>query len=153
MEELYIRKINVTFIITFFLLLSACSNSVVKTDNSNETVESGQAVESGRAKLSQSGKEIDMWLIGGAELNLGNERLEKGKNITFSLESDEEREIEIGIISTSTEEIYSNIVKNGNGIVDIIVPHNDDYSIYVKNNESDITNLKIELNIKLAKID
>ncbi|MGE7948938.1 hypothetical protein [Lysinibacillus sp. NPDC093688] len=147
------KKINFTFIITFSLLLSACSNSVDETNNYVPTVESGQTVESGRAKLSQNGKEIEMRLIGGAELNLGNERLEKGKNITFSLVSDEEREIEIGIISISTEEIYSNIVKNGNGIVDIIVPYNDDYSIYVKNNDSDTANLNIKLNIKLAKID
>lgn len=150
------KKINITFfIITIFLILSACSNSIIETNEVENmpTNNSKIAVEAGQAKLSPNGKEIEIGLIGGADLNIGKEQLEKDKTITFSLESKEESEIVIGIMSVSTKEIYSDVVKNGTGIVDILVPQNDEYRIYVKNNDTNSVNLNIELNIQLDKID
>lgn len=150
------KKINITFfIITIFLLLSACSNSIIETKEVENmpTNNSNAAVEAGQAKLSPNGKEIEIGLIGGADLNIGKEQLEKDRTITFSLESKEESEIVIGIMSVSTKEIYSDVVENGTGIVDILVPQNDEYRIYVKNNDTNSVNLNIELNIQLDKID
>ncbi|MBP1994213.1 M56 family metallopeptidase [Paenibacillus eucommiae] len=108
----------------------------------------GAPVEGGQIRTSD-GKELSIWLAAGRSNNFGKMAWKKGEPITFSVQSEEIGELEIGIMSVSTDKVYSEIVTTGTGIVNITVPEDGDYRVYIKNNAIDIVHFQLKLNKKL----
>ncbi|GGG11216.1 hypothetical protein GCM10010912_64550 [Paenibacillus albidus] len=95
------------------------------------------------------GKELSIWMIGGGSNNFGQESWEQGETISFSVTSEQDQKLEIGIMSIATEEVFTETLQTGTGTVDIEVPENGDYRIYIKNHSPDRADFVIKLNKEL----
>ncbi|OAB40870.1 hypothetical protein PMSD_00840 [Paenibacillus macquariensis subsp. defensor] len=95
------------------------------------------------------GKDLAIWLIAGSSNNFGERALVKGETITWNVKSEQDRELIIGIMSVSTEKVYSELVKVGTGTVSLTIPEDGDYRIYVKNNSVSDANFRLILDRKL----
>lgn len=95
------------------------------------------------------GKDLSIWLIAGSSNNFGERALVKGETITWTVKCEQERELIIGIMSMSTEIVYSELVKVGTGTVTLTIPKDGDYRIYVKNNSLSDANFRLILDRKL----
>jgi hypothetical protein len=102
------------------------------------------AIESGGIET-KDGKNLSIRLTGGAYINFGEMPFQKGETFTLSVISEEESALEIGIMSISTEQVYSDLVKTGTGTVSITIPEDGDYRIYVSNKASDAADFKLKL--------
>jgi hypothetical protein len=70
----------------------------------------------------KDGKNLSIRLTGGASIQFGELPFQKGETFTLSVISEEERALAIGIMSISTEQVYSDLVKTGTGTVSITIP-------------------------------
>ncbi len=95
------------------------------------------------------GKDLSIWLTAGSSNNFGERDLLKGEAITWTVECEQERELNIGIMSISTEKVYSEIVKVGTGTITFTIPEDGNYRIYVENNSLDDANFHLILDKKL----
>jgi len=103
------------------------------------------AVEGGSIRTSD-GKELLIQLAAGTGNNFGKTARVNGEKIIFSVECDKARELEIGIISADTGRIYSQIVNVGTGVVEVAVPADGDYRIYVHNHANEAAQFRLTLN-------
>lgn len=95
------------------------------------------------------GKDLLVGLTAGSTNNFGKRDLVKGEVITWTIESEQERILEIGIMSVSTKKVISELVKSGTGAVTLTIPEDGDYRIYVKNNSVDDAKFLLKLDKKL----
>ena len=102
------------------------------------------AMESGGIET-KDGKHLFIWLAGGASVQFGELSFQKGETFTLSVFSEEERALAIGIISISTGQVYSDLVKTGTGTVSIPIPEDGDYRVHVGNQSSDAANFELRL--------
>lgn len=102
------------------------------------------AVEAGGIET-KDGKNLSIKLNGEATINFAELPFQKGEVFTLSVVSEEERALEIGIMSISTKQVYSDLVKSRTGSVNITVPEDGDYRIYISNKASDAANFELKL--------
>ncbi len=84
----------------------------------------------------KDGKNLSIWLAAGRDNNFAVMRRKQDETLTMSVESDQEIKLEIGIISVSSDKIYSESVLSGTGTVTITVPEDGDYRVYIKNHSA-----------------
>lgn len=102
------------------------------------------AIETGGIET-KDGKNLSIRLTGGASIQFGELPFQKGETFTLSVISEEERALAIGIMSISTEQVYSDLVKTGTGTVSITILEDGDYRIYVSNKASDAADFELKL--------
>jgi len=93
----------------------------------------------------KDGKNLSIWLGGEATNNFGELPFNKGESFTLTVTSEEERSLEIGLISISTEQVYSELVKTGKGTVVISIPEDGKYRVYVRNKSLDAADFDLKL--------
>jgi hypothetical protein len=109
-----------------------------------------EATEGAEIETRDGKEKMSIWLAAGNSINFGKTAwVIKGETITFSIECEQERKLEIGIMAISTEKVYSKIVKTGTGTIAITVPEDGEYRVYLKNHASDRADFQLKLNKKL----
>lgn len=103
----------------------------------------------GGISASADGKEMSIQMAGGSSNNFAQETWAKGETISFSVSNSQEQELEIGIMSIATEEVFSGNIRTGTGTVDIKVPEDGNYRIYIKNHSADVADFEVKLNKEL----
>lgn len=88
-------------------------------------------------------------LTAGGNNNFWEIGLLKGEVITWTIESEQGRILEIGIMSVSTKKVISEMVNYGTCIVILTIPEDGDYRIYVKYNSVDDAKFLLRLDKKL----
>lgn len=101
-------------------------------------------VEGGRI-TTRDGQNLSITLRGNGYNDFAELPFQKGETFTLSVTSKEERELEIGLLSISTDQEYGEFVKTGTGKVSITIPEDGDYRIYIRNHASDTADFKLEL--------
>jgi len=81
----------------------------------------------------KDGQTLDIQMAPGTSNNFGIMPRSKGEMVSMSVSSDQERALVVGIMSVSTEEIYSERLETGTGTITVTVPEDGDYRIYVSN--------------------
>lgn len=119
-------------------------HEVPPTTSSKESV-----VATAEISASADGKDLKIRMSGGNSNNFGRETWGKGEIISFSVTNSEEQELEIGLMSVETEEIISETLRTGTGIVEITIPEDGVYRIYIKNHAPDPANFEVNLNKEL----
>ncbi|MFC3747640.1 hypothetical protein [Paenibacillus sp. GCM10012306] len=95
------------------------------------------------------GKKLTIDLAAGRDNNFAKMTWKKDEPIIFSVQCEQERELEVGIMSVSTDKVYSGTVATGTGEVTITVPEDGDYRVYIKNHTDKVAHFILELNKKL----
>ncbi|MFE4710285.1 hypothetical protein ACFRAM_05350 [Paenibacillus sp. NPDC056722] len=95
------------------------------------------------------GKKLTIDLGAGRDNNFAKMAWKKDEDIIFSVQCEQEQELEVGIMSVSTDEVYSGTVATGTGKVTITVPKDGDYRVYIKNHTDHAAHFILELNKKL----
>lgn len=94
----------------------------------------------------KDGKNLDIYMD---ELsrsnNFGELPFEQGESFKMIVTSEELNQLEIGLMSISSEQIYSEVVESGTGSVVIKVPESGMYRIYVNKISSEPAHFKLEL--------
>jgi beta-lactamase regulating signal transducer with metallopeptidase domain len=103
------------------------------------------AAREGGGISSSNGRDLSVWLAAGQENNFGRAAWAKGETVTWSVECEQEGELEIGIMSVSTKKVYSQRIATGTGTVTITVPEDGDYRVYVKNHAKDVVRFLLKL--------
>lgn len=93
------------------------------------------------------GKNLKISMGGGTENNFGKLSLRKGETFNISVVSGNDGELEIGIMSITTEQVFSHIVKSEEGEFIITIPEDGEYRIYVSNKND----LPVTFDMKLSK--
>ncbi|WP_054941318.1 hypothetical protein [Paenibacillus ihuae] len=84
----------------------------------------------------KDGKDLSIWLAAGRDNNFAVMSRKQDETLTMSVESEQEIKLEIGIISVSSDKIYSESIPSGTGTVTITVPEDGDYRVYIKNHSA-----------------
>jgi hypothetical protein len=84
-------------------------------------------------------------MSGGAKNYFGELSFRKGETFKISVVSENDVELEIGILSITTEQVFSDIVKSGEGEFTITIPEAGEYRIYVSNKDEQSTNFVMKL--------
>lgn len=94
----------------------------------------------------------DAWMsiLSGKEFEIGKATWGKDEQITLSVKSERENELEVGVRSISTGNVYSETVKTGTGTVTIPISVDGDYEIFVKNNSLSSANVSINYIVNVA---
>ncbi|WP_139992214.1 hypothetical protein [Paenibacillus paridis] len=121
------------------------AQSEIVTEEYAKTLES-QVNMSGSIETND-GKNLSIWMAPMRSNNFGIIPWTQGETFTLTVESVREQELEIGIMSVSTDEIYSETIESGTGSVDIVIPEDGDYRVFIQNNELN----KAEFLLKLSK--
>lgn len=121
-----------------------------KASTEENRADDGQAialaapVEAGRI-TTRDGQNLSITLNGGGYNNFAELPFQKGEKFTLSVTSQEERELEIGLLSISTDQEYGEVVKTGTGTVSITIPEDGEYRIYVRNHAADAAEFTLQL--------
>lgn len=123
------------------MLIVGCSNAdqenLVQAPSSPVIQDSGpgiSSIEVGSIETND-GKNLKISMGGGTENNFGKLSFRKGDTFKISVVSENDGELEIGIMSITTEQVFSDIVKNGEGKFIITIPEDGEYRIYVSNKD------------------
>ncbi|WP_277468366.1 MULTISPECIES: hypothetical protein [unclassified Paenibacillus] len=68
----------------------------------------------------------------------------------MKVESDQEYKLEIGIMSVSSNQVYSEVVPGGTGEIKITVPADGDYRVYIKNHAAKEAHFRLILDEPLT---
>lgn len=79
------------------------------------------------------GKDLSVTLGAGRDTNFAVMNKKQGDILVMNVESDQEYKLEIGIMSVSSDQVYSEVVPGGTGEIKITVPADGDYGMYIKN--------------------
>ncbi|MFD0716290.1 hypothetical protein [Paenibacillus sp. GCM10027626] len=101
-------------------------------------------VEAGRI-TTKDGQNLSITLRGKGYNNFAQLSFQKGETFTLAVTSKEEGELEIGLLSISTEQEYGEFVKTGTGKVSITIPEDGEYRIYVRNHATDTADFQLRL--------
>ncbi|MFM1654771.1 M56 family metallopeptidase [Brevibacillus sp. B_LB10_24] len=115
------------------------------TAEAGPTQSSEGAAREGGGISTSNGKDLTVWLAAEHENNFGQAAWAKGETVTWSVACEQVRELEIGIMSVSTEKVYSKRVATGTGTITITVPEDGDYRIYVKNHAKEVAKFLLKL--------
>lgn len=133
-------------IILSIIIVSACSNNSNSSINNVKTEsEAPTSVIVAGSIETRDGKDLFIKLVGGASNNFGELPFKKGESFTLLVTSEEERALEIGLMSISTEQVYSELVRTGTGTVVIPIPEDGKYRVYVNNKSSYAADFELKL--------
>ena len=127
---------------TICLSLVACTSTIA-------------AVESGGISATVDGRFMEVEMIGKTKLRAGRETWEKDEEIIFTITSEENITLEIGILPVLEDGGYGNIyskecnVKQGGEIIEIKVPSDGEYGIGFINRTNSNISFEVELNKSL----
>lgn len=91
------------------------------------------------------GKNLKISMDGGTKNNFGELSFRKGETFKISVLSENDGELEIGILSINTEEVFSDIVKSRENEVIITVPEDGEYRIYISNKDEQSATFDMKL--------
>ncbi|MCM3631891.1 hypothetical protein [Paenibacillus camelliae] len=94
---------------------------------------------------SKDGKNLKISMSGRTENNFGEMSFRKGETFKISVKSENEGELEIGVMSITTEQVYSDTVKSGEGEFIIKIPEEGKYRIYISNKDEQSANFHMKL--------
>lgn len=117
-----------------------------KHKQSNEqALESLEAPEVGGFITTSDGQNLSVSIKGKGYNNFAELPFKKGETFTMWITSKEERELEIGLLSISTEQEYGEVIKTGTGEVSITIPEDGDYRVYIRNHDSRSADFELQL--------
>ncbi|WP_338542486.1 hypothetical protein [Paenibacillus tundrae] len=92
-------------------------------------------------------KNLDIYMSASRSNNFGQLPFKQDESFKMVVTSEKVNELEIGLMSMTDEQIYSEIVESGTGSVTIKVPESGMYRIYVNNLSPD----SVQFQLKLGK--
>ncbi|WP_145409082.1 hypothetical protein [Paenibacillus xylanexedens] len=92
-------------------------------------------------------KNLDIYMSASRSNNFGQLPFKQDESFKMVVTSEKVNELEIGLMSVTDEQIYSEIVESGTGSVTIKVPESGMYRIYVNNLSPD----SVQFQLKLGK--
>lgn len=98
----------------------------------------------------KDGKDLSIWLAAGNDNNFAVMDRTQGETLTMRVESEQEGKLEVGIMSVSTDKIYSKSVPHGTGTVTITVPADGEYRVYIKNHSVEEAHFRLILDKQLT---
>nr|WP_154892614.1 hypothetical protein [Paenibacillus xylanexedens] len=146
-----IRNIVLSVVIALGLTLVSCSNDVSEEvrNSSGPVIQESVKSEASLIKVgtieSKDGKSLKISMDGGSKNNFGVLTFHKGETFTISVESEYQGELEIGIMSKTTEKVFSEVVKSEKGEFNITIPEDGEYRVYVGNKDAKATNFILKL--------
>ncbi|WP_221797977.1 hypothetical protein [Paenibacillus typhae] len=96
------------------------------------------------------GKDLSVTLAAGNDTNFAIMNEKQGVILTMRVESEQENKLEIGIMSVSSDQVYSEVVPGGTGEIKIAVPADGEYRMYIKNHSSNEAKFHLILNKPLT---
>lgn len=96
---------------------------------------------------SKDSKNLDIYMSDSRSTNFGQLPFKQSESFKMVVTSEKVNELEIGLMSMTDEQIYSEIVESGTGNVTIKVPESGMYRIYVNNLSPD----SVQFQLKLGK--
>ncbi|MCM3173003.1 MULTISPECIES: hypothetical protein [unclassified Paenibacillus] len=90
-------------------------------------------------------KNLDIYMSASRSNNFGQLPFKQDESFKMDVTSEKVNELEIGLMSISSEQIYSEIVASGTGSVVIKVSESGMYRIYVNNLSPDSVQFKLKL--------
>lgn len=90
------------------------------------------------AEISGNSEGNDLTVSLGAErdTNFAIMNEKQGDVLTMKVESEQENKLEIGIMSVSSDQVYSEVIPDGTGEIKITVPADGEYRMFIKNHSS-----------------
>lgn len=146
-----IRNIVLSVVIALGLTLVGCSNEVPEEvrDSSSPVIQENGKSEASSIKVgtieSKDGKSLKISMAGGSKNNFGELAFHNGETFTISVESEYQGELEIGIMSITTEKVFSEVVKSEKGEFNITIPEDGRYRVYIGNKDAKSTTFILKL--------
>ncbi|RXZ79093.1 M56 family metallopeptidase [Paenibacillaceae bacterium] len=124
---------------------SAESGNVTSVQSGSASNQGTVGAHEGGGIQSSDGKLLSIWLGANQSTNFGKAAWAEGETITWKVESEDAGELEIGVISVTTNIVYSETVRTGTGNVVLTIPEDGEYRIYINNKSSESANFQLEL--------
>ncbi|MGW8444242.1 hypothetical protein ACWGXJ_25355 [Paenibacillus sp. S33] len=146
-----IRYLVLSVVVALGITLVGCSNKVPERvqGSSSPVIQENGMSEAASIKVgtidTKDGKNLKISMAGGTKNNFGELSFHKGETFTISVESKYQGELEIGIMSITTEQVFSDIVSVEKGEFIIKIPEDGDYRIYVGNKDVKSTTFDLKL--------
>ncbi|AIQ48128.1 hypothetical protein R70723_21110 [Paenibacillus sp. FSL R7-0273] len=96
------------------------------------------------------GQNLSVRLSAGMGTNFAVMNKKQGDVLVMKVESDEGNKLEIGILSVSSDEVYSEVIPGGTGEITITVPEDGDYRVYIKNHAAQEAHFRLILDEALT---
>jgi hypothetical protein len=132
-------------------LLVGCSNAdqenIVQAPSSPVIQDSGSvipSIEVGSIETND-GKNLKISMGGWTENKFGELSFRKGETFKISVVGENDGELEIGILSINTEQVFGYVVNSGEGEVTITIPEDGEYRIYVSNKDEQSATFDMKL--------